>query len=156
MAGGPLREWSHVGATGAPAATEPTPSPDGLRRRVGVLLLVMAERLDPALESALSRAEQAWGEFDQVVVLDETLQRCLEEVMADVVALEAGPPEGHAVALETRVVLDAAVGIVRLLERRLATLVRLRLRGDDRRLLPEGRPFLDASLALAEAARGWC
>jgi hypothetical protein len=45
---------------------------------------------------------------------------------------------------------------VGLLERKLATLVRLRLRADTPALLDaHGRPFLDVAAALSEAAREW-
>jgi hypothetical protein len=60
-----------------------------------------------------------------------------------------------AVALEGLLALEAACGLTTLAERRLSSLIRLRLRGRERDILPAGRPFLDLGAAFAEAARAW-
>jgi hypothetical protein len=52
-------------------------------------------------------------------------------------------------------VLEAACGLTTLAERRLSSVIRLRLRSDDQELLPAGRPFLDLGAAISEAARVW-
>ena len=51
--------------------------------------------------------------------------------------------------------VDASVALVRLFERRLAALLRLRMRSVNPDVLPEGRPFLDLGHALHEAAEAW-
>ena len=73
----------------------------------------------------------------------------------------AGVAEGvasgarRAIALEGLLAVDASVALVRLFERRLASLLRLRLRSATPDLLPEGRPFLDLGRALHEVAGAW-
>jgi hypothetical protein len=67
----------------------------------------------------------------------------------------AASPGRRAIALEGLLALDAAIALVRLFERRLAALLRLRLRSATPELLPEGRPFLDLGAALREAAGAW-
>jgi hypothetical protein len=66
----------------------------------------------------------------------------------------SGEPGCEAAALEATLAVDASLGLVSLMERRLATLIRLQLGGGGT-LLPDGRPFLDVSSALSELARGW-
>jgi hypothetical protein len=61
----------------------------------------------------------------------------------------------RAAALEGLLAVDTAVALVRVFERRLATLLRLRLRSATPDLLPGGRPFLDLAGALAELAEAW-
>ena len=127
-----------------------------LRTRLGALLAELAARVEPALPVALERALRAWDQVDSLSVVDEplrarsaTLRRDAERLFGD------EDPARRAAGLEATLTLDAALGLVWLLEHRLATLVRLRLRGPSPELLPAGRPFLDVAAALAEAARGW-
>ncbi len=65
------------------------------------------------------------------------------------------PAGRRAVALEGLLALDASVALVRLFERRLAPLLRLRLRSATPDVLPDGRPFLDLGQALHEVAEAW-
>jgi hypothetical protein len=72
------------------------------------------------------------------------------------VALESAEDAGdRAVGLESHLVVDAATGLVSLFERRLAQLVRARLRSGNAELFVDGRPFVDLGAALSEAARRW-
>lgn len=127
-----------------------------LRRRLGRLLSELAQRLEPALTEALKHAAVAWDAFDEVSVLNPALE---EE--ASWLATLAGrferesDPEKRAIGVEVRIALESALGLIQLVERRLATVVRLRLQSGEPSLLPGERPFLDIAAALAEAARGW-
>lgn len=71
------------------------------------------------------------------------------------VAQTAAPPSERAVAIEGLLILDVAIGLARLCERRMASLLRLRLRSPSQELMPGGRPFLDLGAALEEAAEAW-
>lgn len=127
-----------------------------LRRRVGELLSELARRVEPALDGALRRAESEWDQVDALTVLDAGLASTMARLRRDAEALRAsGEPARAATGLEVLLTVGAAGDLVALLERRLATLVRIRLRHADRELLPDGRPFLDLAAALEEAARGW-
>lgn len=127
-----------------------------LRERLGRLLDKLARRLEPSLKTALQHADVAWDAFDEVAVLDAELEGEAAELGAAAAALEREEdPERHAVGTEIRMVLESTLGLVHLIERRLATLVRLRVQSGDRALLPGGRPFLDIASALAEASLGW-
>lgn len=127
-----------------------------LRRRVGALFTALSSRLDPALTAALVRAETAWDQFDAFAVFDERLAREGTALRLEAASLAAMQhPPARAAGVEMLLALDGALGLVALVERRLATLVRLRIRGAEPALLPGGRPFLDVAAALAEAARAW-
>jgi hypothetical protein len=130
-----------------------------LRRRMGALLDELARRLEPAFPAALAGALRAWDGFDALAVVDAPLAAEADALCADAARLAADPdPARRAAGVAASLTLEAALGIVRLLERRLAALVRLRLGAappEPGALLPDGRPFLDVAAALAEAARGW-
>lgn len=130
--------------------------PTALRRRLGGLLEALASRLEPALQQALQRALVAWDAFDEVAVMDADTQAEATAIATAALTLERDPdPLRRTIGIEVRVALQSALGLLDLLERRLATLVRLRVQSADPSLLPDGRPFLDVAAALAEAARGW-
>lgn len=127
-----------------------------LRERLGRFLDELSKRLEPALTAALQHAEVAWDAFDEIAVLDEGLEGEAGALAEEAAALERDPELARrAVGTEVRIALESALGLLNLVERRLATLVRLRVQSGDRSLLPGGRPFLDVAAALAEAARGW-
>jgi hypothetical protein len=127
----------------------------GLRAEVGALLGELADRMEPALHQALARAENAWDQADAVSVVDAELTTRADALKAAWWKVAAGDqPGARGAAIEALLALDAAFGLVQLVERRLATLIRLRVAGGGE-LLPEGRPFIDVAAALAEAARGW-
>lgn len=139
----------------APATGGPL-EPRVLRQRIGAFLTALAARVDEALPAALARAETAWDQVDAFTAMDAELTAELGVLRRAAVALAGSDDAGaRAVGLESRLALDAACGLVSLLERRLASLVRARLRGESRELLPGGRPFVDVGAALAEAARAW-
>jgi hypothetical protein len=140
---------------GLPGEGQPQ-GPEQARRALGLLLARLAERLEPALRGALEQAAVAWDRFDEVAVLDPALRRDAARLTSAARELEgAQDPALQAAGLELRIALGAALGLVDLVERRLAVLVRLRVQSGDPLLLPEGRPFLDLASALAEAAKGW-
>jgi len=127
-----------------------------LRRQLGRLLDELAKRLDPALRDALAHAAVAWDAFDEVSILDADLRADARFIANAAAALERETDAVRAaIGLEVRLALESALGLVHLVERRLATLVRLRVQSRERSLLPDERPFLDVAAALAEAARGW-
>lgn len=127
-----------------------------LRERLGRFLEKLARRLEPSLKTALQHADVAWDAFDEVAVLDAELEGDAADLGAAAAVLEREEDaERRAVGTEIRIALESTLGIVHLIERRLATLVRLRVQSGDRALLPGGRPFLDVASALAEAALGW-
>lgn len=136
-----------------PAATASAPGDDpdaeAARRLLAAFLASLSRRLRPALLDALGRAARAWDQVDVGNVVDADLRGQAEKVASAWRAV--GGPRAT-LALLT---LDAALDLVRLVERRLATLVRLRLRSLTPELTVRGRPFLDVPSALAEAARRW-
>jgi hypothetical protein len=169
------------GAPGAPGTDgEPPPPPPpakpmadvppqqaaearALRRRLHVILDALAVRVENEFPEVLRLAQRAWDQVDTLSVIDRDLaheilsMRRAAQAMAD--DAEVAAP-ARAVAVEARLALDGAVGLVSLLERRLSTLIRLRLRatdadGADPDLMPNGRPFLDVAAALRQAARCW-
>jgi hypothetical protein len=130
-------------------------APDELRRRTGALLLALGRRVDDELPRALALAARAWDQVDALSVVDDALASEAAGLRASAAALATSDDAAtRAIAIEAQLVLDAAVGLVSLVERRLAALVRLRWRAATE-LLPDGRPFLDVGAALVEAARGW-
>ena len=141
----------------ATAVTEPALAPAVLRRRVGVLLASLATQLDAVLPRALALASTAWDQMDSLTVIDGPLSaelRLLRRAARTLAADSDGTR--RACGLEAELTLDAAAGLVGLLERRLATLVRLQLRAENPALLDGGqRPFLDVAAALNEVARAW-
>lgn len=127
-----------------------------LRVQLGRFLKELSQRLEPALTAALKRAAVAWETFDEVSVLDAALRSDAARIAAAARALEREEdPARRAAGLELRLTLESVLGLIDLVERRLATLVRLRVQSGEPSLLPGGRPFLDLAAALAEAARGW-
>ena len=127
-----------------------------LRARAAAWLAELAAAVEASLHDALARATQAWDQADAFAVLDGALR---EEALALRHAGEALATSGDAAigatGVETRLLVDAAVGLVALLERRFAAILRLRLRSETPALVVDGRPFLDVAAALAEAGRRW-
>jgi hypothetical protein len=129
-----------------------------LRALVAGCLQRLAEQIEYRLGPALEEAQRAWDQADSVSIVDVELGRQLAEARRQL----GGAADGSrstaavaAVALEGLLALEAACGLTTLAERRLSSLIRLRLRGREREILPAGRPFLDLGAAFAEAARAW-
>lgn len=130
-----------------------------LCRDLGVLLRDLADRSEPALTNALVHATQAWDQADALTLMDDGLRERASTLMRKwrvVANARSGCVEtqARARAVEALLVLETAVALLELLERRLAALIRLRL-GAGGDLLPQGRPFLDIPAALCQVARGW-
>jgi hypothetical protein len=122
-----------------------------LHRRTGALMAEVARRLEPALQRALAAGQREWDQIDDVAVLDDALR-------AEAAAIGAGlasAPAEEPTRAEALLALRTAIGLAELVERRLASLVRLRLRSAETELIVDGRPFLPIAAALAEAARCW-
>jgi hypothetical protein len=119
------------------------------RRRVAELVRALADRLEPALMEALARAARAWDQVDAVEIVDAGLRSRAQAVADEWRAI------GGAEAALAILTIDAALDLVRLVERRLATLVRLRVRTRTPELVVDDRPFLDVPAALADIARRW-
>lgn len=144
-----------ISATAPPAPFAPPP-PGELRARTGAWLSALAARLEASLPAALARATEAWDQADTFVVFDAelrdegiALRRAAEVLAADEEATL------RTAGREASLVIDAVVGLVSLLERRFAAILRLRLRSATPELVVDGRPFLDVAAALAEAGRRW-
>jgi hypothetical protein len=139
-------------------SVEPGPAErDDLRPAIARVLERLASHTEPALVACLRRSREEWDQADSLSIIDA-------DVADDIAALrrrlaECAQPvssaERRAIALEGLVVLDASVALVRLFERRLAPLLRLRLRSATPDVLPGGRPFLDLGQALHEVAEAW-
>ena len=142
------------GATPAPNFSAPERAV--LHALVARCLRLLADRLDDVLPGALTSARQAWDSVDDLKMLDPSVVARVNETrkaLRDTLA--TGGPTARAVALEGLLAVDAAWGLTSLFERRLSSLIRLRVRSGETELLPEGRPFLDLATALHEAARAW-
>jgi hypothetical protein len=139
------------------AADQARSRPDELRPAVAALLARLARRAEPALITAMQRAREAWDQADAFSPLDLALQADIAALRRHLVAAAGAPATAarRAIALEGLLAIDAALALVRLFERRLAALQRLRLRSATPDLLPGGRPFLDLGRALHEAAEAW-
>jgi hypothetical protein len=151
-------------ATLPAAATEPAwPAEpprlerDDLRPAIAALLERLAARTEPALIACLQRSREEWDQADSLTVIDADLADELAALRRRLAGVAERLASGarRAIALEGLLVVDAAVALVRLFERRLASLLRLRLRSATPDLLPEGRPFLDLGRALHEVAGAW-
>ena len=143
--------WPGVRAAATPLSVPAIVASAGappLGGRLAALLTRIAARLEPMLSDALARAGRAWDQVDAAVVLDD-------ELRAEIAALRAACADGGPDALLVALTLESAVGLTTLVERRLATLVRLRARSRDPLLLVDGRPFLDVARALQDTARRW-
>jgi len=138
---------------GAPAIDWTT---DELRRAVAVLLGGLAQRCEPLLIAALQRAARAWDQADSFSVIDGAAEAEIAALRRRLAGTAIGGGRAQrAAALEGLLAIDTAVALVRLFERRLATLLRLRLRSATPYALPDSRPFLDLSRALGEVAEAW-
>lgn len=144
-----------IRATPAPAASAAL-APAELRARSGAWFTALAARLEASLPGALARAIEAWDQADSFVVFDAglrdegiALRRAAEVLAAD------EEPTLRTAGREASLAIDAVVGIVSLLERRMAAILRLRARSATPELIVDGRPFLDVAAALAEAGRRW-
>jgi hypothetical protein len=127
-----------------------------LQRRVGQALADLARNLSEEVPKTLELALKAWDQVDALEVVDTKLRREIGALRHSAVTLEESEDAAdRAIGLESRLVLDAATGLVRLFERRLAQMVRTRLRSETPDLFVDGRPFVDLGAALQEAARRW-
>jgi hypothetical protein len=142
-------------ATTAPV--RPSPDPEGLRPPIAALLARMARRAEQTLAASLKRATLAWDQADAFSVIDGDLEAEIAATRRRLTGEAAPhvPAPRRAVALEGLLAVDASVALVRVFERRLAALLRLRLRSTTPDLLPGGRPFLDLGRALHEVAEAW-
>jgi hypothetical protein len=164
-AAGVLANAEGLAGTTAPRQSQAEASPRGpgprgrdeLRPAVASLLARMARRADESLAATLRRATEAWDQADAFAVIDIDLEGEIMVLRRRLAGAATSAPGAarRAVALEGILALDAAVALVRVFERRLATLLRLRLRSETPDLLPEGRPFLDLGRALREVAEAW-
>ncbi len=128
-----------------------------LRAAIAAVLAELASRTEPALAACVKRSREEWDQADSLSVIDAELADEIAVLRRRLVASAQplGAAGRRAVALEGLLVVDAAVALVRLFERRLAPLLRLRLRSSAPDLLPAGRPFLDLGAALHELAEAW-
>jgi hypothetical protein len=128
-----------------------------LRGMVGVCLAALARTIDQHLGPAIENAHRAWEKVDDLAIVDTVLAASVTETRRALyrAATAPGQPALAAVGIEGLLALDAACGLTGLAERRLSSLIRLRVRSAEPALLPQGRPFLDLGRAIAEVAREW-
>jgi hypothetical protein len=128
-----------------------------LRREISAVLTRLARRADETLAAALARVAQAWEQVDALAMIDGELEGQVARARRQLAAAAhpGAAAAQRAVAVEGLLAIDASVALARLFERRMASLLRLRLRSPSRELLPGGRPFLDLGAALYEAAEAW-
>lgn len=118
-----------------------------LQTAVPAWLEALADRMAATLPSTLATAERAWDQADHVRLLDGTLRAELAPLLtATRLASDSG------VGLLCRLALDASLGWVDVFERRLATLLRLRMR-QGAPLLVDERPFLDVEPVVRQLAQ---
>ncbi|HVX94011.1 MAG TPA: hypothetical protein VHK47_03785 [Polyangia bacterium] len=105
----------------------------------------------------MARAAKAWDQADSVEMIDDDLEADISSMRRRLAAAAhpSSPAHRRAIALEGLLVVDTSVALTRLIERRMASLLRLRRRSATPDLLPGGRPFLDLGAALAEVAEAW-
>jgi hypothetical protein len=141
---------------GAAASVPERLTASELRRRVGSWLSAIAGHVDAVLPTQLARAAQAWDQADDFALGDDETRAEASRLRAAADVLAAGDDAAaRATGVEARLAIDAVTGLVALVERRFAGIVRLRLRSETTELLIDGRPFLDVAAALSEAARAW-
>lgn len=130
---------------------------DDLRPAIAAVLARLASRTEPALAACIRRSREEWDQADSLSIIDADLAEELAALRGRLArsAQPASPAARRAIALEGLVILDASIALVRLFERRLAPLLRLRLRSATPDVLPGGRPFLDLGEALHEVAEAW-
>ena len=145
----------------APAPLDPAARAEitRLRGMVGVTLAALARTIDQHLGPAIEGAHRAWEKVDDLAIVDTVLAASVTETRRALYRAATAPPPTPralvAVAIEGLLALDAACGLTGLAERRLSSLIRLRVRSAEPALLPQGRPFLDLGRAIAEVAREW-
>jgi hypothetical protein len=135
-----------------------------LRALVATSLATMAQKVEDRLGPILAGARQAWDKVDNHDLCDRSFDATLDGVRRTLQAAASGASAARGagdasgplagVALEGLLALETARALVALAERRLSSLIRLRVQ-DSEQLLPGGRPFLDLGAAIAEAARAW-
>jgi hypothetical protein len=128
-----------------------------VRGMVGTCLAALARTIDQHLGPAIENAHRAWEQVDDLAIVDTVLAANVTETRRALyrAATAPGQPALAAVGIEGLLALDAACGLTGLAERRLSSLIRLRVRSAEPALLPQGRPFLDLGRAIAEVAREW-
>ena len=138
------------------------PSPEALRRSVAGCLTAMEQQVEGHLTAALTTASHAWDGVDSALAISShtPLAEQLRQARRQLEEAAARSASGlaRAVATEGLVALELAAELLRLFERRLSSLIRLRVlsgQGGREGLLPDGRPFLDLAAALRDAARAW-
>ncbi|MES1205422.1 MAG: hypothetical protein ABUS79_05750 [Pseudomonadota bacterium] len=158
VVGAALRAGAAAESAPAPAGVRTPPDLAGLRSDVAAVLKALAWRVEEQLPRALAAAPQAWDRVDDLLgFFDPALTAHVADVRRRLELAAAGGAgaAARAAGIEGLLVIEAAWGMARLCERRLSSLIRLRVRSGDEDLLPGGRPFLDLAGALREAARAW-
>jgi hypothetical protein len=158
-----LEPWSvglpQKSEAGPGAAPDELPAPmrlemSRLRALVAAALHALADRTERHLPRNLAGARQAWDKVDHHDIVEPTLEATLDGTRRTLQLTASRDDAAGGIALQGLLALEAARGLVALAERRLSSLIRLRIQDSDD-LLPGGRPFLDIAPALAEAARAW-
>ena len=152
-AGAPDPERAEAGVPAVPGVAI---DPRELRRGIAALVATLARRFETALPEALAHADRAWDQIDSVTFLDAAWVRDADLLRGRAEAMwRAGDAATRAAGREAQLFLDETLKLARLFERRLAALVRLRLRAGEPLLDGDGRPFLDVAAALAAAGKAW-
>ena len=101
-----------------------------LRGMVSVCLGALARTIDQHLGPAIENAHRAWEKVDDLAIVDSVLAASVTETRRALyrAAIAPGQPALAAVGIEGLLALDAACGLTGLAERRLSSLIRLRVR----------------------------
>jgi len=129
-----------------------------LRERTARWVADVAARSEEPLLTAMSSALGQWDQVDAMELFDHAAQverKDLARMWSAFASETKGSAALNAAAVEALTVLDAVSDLLQLMERRLATFIRLRLSSDEPELSVGGRPFLDIAAALQETAEAF-
>jgi hypothetical protein len=136
------------------AAPRPAAEMDIQRAALVAWLLDVADHMEPLLHQAL---QASWDQMKEVPLLSPALRN--RAAMLRTAWQGLGRHAKHAAqksaALEALLWVDAAEGLVELLEQRLTMLAGLRRESDSPELMVNNRAFLDVAAALRAAAKVW-
>jgi hypothetical protein len=147
-----------------PVSTDPDgdlafePELEQLRTRMAGWLFDLAEAGEKPMLEAANAANGRWDQVDALGLLGPQAEQDRKALVrawttfADKVQHSASL---HTAAVEALTVLETVSDLLRLLERRMATFIRLRLSSEQPELLVDGRPFLDIARALHETAEAF-
>lgn len=144
---------------------EPVEIPDAydarlkqLRMRTSAWVKERADVAEKAMAEAFASAQGRWDQVDAVALMDRDAvadKKLLQQAWHTFSSELGHMPALQSATVEAITVIDTVSDLLRLLERRLATFIRLRLSSEEPELYVGGRPFLDIARALHETAEAF-